>query len=63
MSLKDTASDGFSQDVTRLERRLDESDRYALSLANLLTDQLVLCVPVLGSLALAVLFGKPYRDL
>ena len=41
MSFEDTASDRFSKDVTCLERRLDKLDGYALSLADLLADQLV----------------------
>ena len=39
MSLEDTASDGFSEHVARLERRFDELHGNALSLADLLTDQ------------------------
>ena len=35
MSLEDTASDGFSENVTRLERGLDEFHRHAPSLADL----------------------------
>ena len=47
MSLEDPASDWFSEDVASLERSFNESDGYAFSLANFLTDQLVLCVPML----------------
>ena len=40
MSFEDTASDRFGKDVTCLERCFDELDGYALSLADLLADQL-----------------------
>ena len=52
MSLEDTASDGFCENVTRLERGLYELDRHALSLADLLTWGLTQLFPMAKELLL-----------
>ena len=59
MSLEQCAGDGLRQDVGAAPRGLHELHRHAFALPDLLADQLVFRVPVLGSLTFTVLSGEP----
>ena len=61
--LKQGTGEPLSERVTTVAPRLHPLDLNTLSLPNLRTDELILGVPVLGSLGLAMLLAEPDRDL